>query len=233
MEMGGLMEPLGIMPPQGLVDCCRCPRLVDHREAIARRGRSGGPYWSRPVPWFGDPAARLLIVGLAPGAEGANRTGRPFTGDTAGEILYPALHRFGFANRPASTGCDDGLRLSDCVITNAVHCVPPDNRPATEEFATCLPYLAAEVDALPDLRVVLLLGQGAATQFARLLKQRGEISTLAALRFGHGRVHEMASGLTVVGSYHPSRYNLNTGRLTPAMFDAVFEEVRGRLPPQR
>jgi len=222
----------GIMPPPGLVDCRRCPRLVDHREAIARRGRSGGPYWSRPVPPFGDPAARLLIVGLAPGAEGANRTGRPFTGDAAGEVLYPTLYRFGFANRPASTGRDDGLHLSDCVITNAVHCVPPDNRPATEEFAACLPYLAAEVDALPELRVVLLLGQGAATQFARLLKQRGEIPTLAALRFGHGRVHELPGGLTLVGSYHPSRYNLNTGRLTPAMFDAVFEQVRALLRPE-
>jgi len=217
----------------GLVECRRCPRLVAHREAIARRGRSGGPYWSRPVPWFGDPAARLLIVGLAPGAEGANRTGRPFTGDAAGEILYPALHRFGFADRPTSTGRDDGLHLIDCVITNAVHCVPPENRPSHAEFAACLPYLAAEVAALPRLRVVLLLGQGAATQFARLLKQRREVPTLAALPFGHGRVHELPGGLTMVGSYHPSRYNLNTGRLTPAMFDAVFAQIRARLPSRR
>jgi uracil-DNA glycosylase family 4 len=218
------------LPPPGLIDCRRCPRLVDHREAIARRARSGGPYWSRPVPPFGDPTARLLIVGLAPGAEGANRTGRPFTGDAAGEILYPTLHRFGFADKAASTARDDGLRLIDCVITNAVHCVPPDNRPHREEFAACLPYLAAEIDALPELRVVLLLGQGAATQFARLLKGRGAIRTLAALPFGHGRAHELPNGLTVIGSYHPSRYNLNTGRLTPAMFDAVFAAIRTRLP---
>jgi uracil-DNA glycosylase family 4 len=227
------MEVVPMLPPPGLVDCRLCPRLVDHREAIARRGRSGGPYWSRPVPPFGDPAARLLIVGLAPGAEGANRTGRPFTGDAAGEVLYPTLHRFGFCDRAASTRRDDGLRLIDCVITNAVHCVPPDNRPSPAEFATCLPHLAAEVDALPDLRVVLLLGRGAATQFARLLQQRGAIPTRGALPFGHGRVHDLPGGLTVVGSYHPSRYNLNTGRLTEAMFDAVFEEIRARLPRRR
>jgi len=233
METGRLMEGLGIAPAPGLVDCRRCPRLVDYREAVARRARNGGPYWSRPVPPFGDPAARLLIVGLAPGAEGANRTGRPFTGDAAGEILYPTLRRFGFADRATSTARDDGLLLIDCVITNAVHCVPPDNRPTTEEFSTCLPHLAAEVDALSALRIVLLLGQGAATQFGRLLKQRGEIPTLGALPFGHGRVHELDGGLTVIGSYHPSRYNLNTGRLTPAMFDAVFQQIRARLPRER
>jgi len=222
-----------VASPPGLVDCRLCPRLVDHREAVARRGRSGGPYWSRPVPPFGDSAARLLIVGLAPGAEGANRTGRPFTGDAAGEILYPTLHRFGFADRATSTARDDDLHLMDCVITNAVHCVPPDNRPSLAEFVTCLPHLAAEVDALHELRVVLLLGQGAATQFARLLKQRGAIPALGTLRFGHGRVHDLDGGWTTIGSYHPSRYNLNTGRLTPAMFDAVFEEIRARLPRRR
>ncbi|MGD2063123.1 MAG: uracil-DNA glycosylase [Nitrospirota bacterium] len=222
-----------LVAPPGLVDCRLCPRLVDYREAVARRSRSGGRYWSRPVPPFGDPTARLLIVGLAPGAEGANRTGRPFTGDAAGEVLYPTLHRFGFADRGTSTARDDRLHLVDCVITNAVHCVPPDNRPSLSEFVACLPHLINEIATLPDLRVVVLLGQGAASQFARFLKQRGDIPTLGSLPFGHGRVHELGCGLTVIGSYHPSRYNLNTGRLTPGMFDDVFAEIRARLPPRR
>jgi uracil-DNA glycosylase family 4 len=203
-----------------VIGCRRCPRLVEWREQVAREKRAAyadEEYWGRPVPGFGDPAARLVIVGLAPAAHGANRTGRMFTGDRSGDFLYAALHRAGYANQPTSEHRGDGLVLTGCFITAPVKCAPPQNKPLPSERANCAPWLDAE---LAELRPRVMLCLGAI----------GWIATLAALgapraRFGHGA--EVAAGeLTVVGSYHVSQQNTFTGKLTPAMFDAVLERCR-------
>jgi uracil-DNA glycosylase len=196
--------------------CTRCPRLAAHLAAV-RRACPG--YHARPVPAFGDPAARLLIVGLAPGMHGANRTGRPFTGDFAGILLYRTLHRHGFASAPESRAADDDLTLSNCRITNAVKCLPPENKPTTEEVRTCNPYLAAELAELPELpagAVLLALGQVAHNAVLRALDLRQ-----SAWPFGHGAEHALPNGMTLLDSYHCSRYNTQTRRLTEAMFDDV------------
>lgn len=181
-------------------------------------------YHARPVPPFGDPAARLLVVGLGPGLHGANRTGRPFTGDFAGALLYGTLHDFGYAPRPASRSADDGLELTDCRITNAVKCVPPGNKPLTAEVDTCNGYLAAELRDLPEGAVVLALGQ-----VAHRAVLRAEGLRLSAHPFGHGREHPLARARRLIDSYHCSRYNTQTGRLTPAMFQAVFRQAGRHL----
>ncbi len=201
-------------------DCALCPRLAGYRA----ENRAADPAWhNAPVPSFGDPQARLLVVGLAPGRMGANRTGRPFTGDYAGDLLYGTLGRFGFAEGAYGARAEDGLRLSDCMITNAVRCVPPQNKPTAAEAAACRPFLAARIAALPRLTHLLALGRIAHESTVRALGARP-----AAARFAHGASATVA-GLRLHASYHCSRYNTNTGRLTPEMFAAVFAAIRDEL----
>jgi uracil-DNA glycosylase family 4 len=212
-----------------------CPRLVAWREDVACKKVkrfSDEEYWGKPVPGFGDPDARLLIVGLAPAAHGANRTGRMFTGDRSGEWLYRALHKAGFANLPVSVSRHDKLRLTDCYITAAVRCAPPDNKPSREEFANCRPYLLEEVSILRNVRVVLGLGRiGFEAAVGALGMVRG-INFTRRPRFVHGASYENG-GVQFVCSYHPSQQNTFTGRLTEKMFDDVFRKVRKLLksPP--
>jgi uracil-DNA glycosylase len=207
-------------PPR---DCCLCPRLAAFREAQAR----AHPDWfNGPVPPFGDRPAELLIVGLAPGLRGANRTGRPFTGDYAGELLYETLHKFGFSEGSYDARPDDGLELRHVRITNAVRCVPPLNKPEPSEIANCRPFLAAEIRTMPGLRVILALG---AIAHHAVLAAFG--FRYALFPFEHGRLHALPCGLTLADSYHCSRLNTNTGRLSPAMFEAIFANLRSRLEP--
>ncbi len=202
-------------------DCSRCPRLV----ALRERQRAAEPSWhNAPVPSFGPLTARLLMVGLAPGLRGANRTGRPFTGDYAGELLYPTLIKFGFAAGSYAARPDDGIALHDCRITNSVRCVPPENKPELAEIVACRPFLVDEIAAMPALRIVLALGSLA---HGAALTALGEVR--ARHPFGHGAIHLLGSGLLLADSYHCSRYNTNTGKLTVAMFEAVFAVLRARL----
>ncbi len=206
-------------------DCPACPRLADFRA----RNRGAEPAWhNAPVPSFGPAEARLLVVGLAPGLKGANRTGRPFTGDYAGDLLYATLKKLGFGEGNYGREADDGFRLTDCRITNAVRCVPPENKPTPAEIAACRPFLAAEIAAMPRLKAILALGSIA---HASVLKALGERA--AERPFRHGALHELAGGLVLADSYHCSRYNTNTGRLTTEMFEAVVRALRDRLgePP--
>jgi len=217
-----------------IVSCECCPRLRSYCGRVAlekRRAFRDETYWARPVPGFGDPRARLLIIGLAPAAHGANRTGRVFTGDGAGgsgDFLMAALHRAGFANIPTSHHPDDGLNLRDAYIAAAVRCAPPDNKPTAKEIANCLPHLEAEIDALPRVRVVVSLGRIAFEAYLRLLRRR-TIVVHQRPEFGHGTAHHLPNGQTLIGCYHPSRQNTNTGRLTTRMMDEVFDRVRREL----
>jgi uracil-DNA glycosylase len=206
-----------------IIACTRCPRLRAHCARVARekkRAHRDQTYWGRPVPGFGDPRARLLIVGLAPGAHGSNRTGRMFTGDSSGDWLYAALHRFGFASAPQSTSREDGLELRDCWITAAARCAPPDNRPTPAELANCRPWLEAELALLSRVRVVLALGRIAHEAFLRAA------GVTARPPFRHGALARLEDGHILISSYHPSRQNTNTGRLTRAMWHAVFRKAR-------
>lgn len=200
------------------VGCRRCERLAEFLDRV--RDRYPG-YYARPVPSFGDPAARLLIVGLAPGMHGANSTGRPFTGDHAGIMLYRTIHEFGFSSHPESVSAEDGLTLRDCRITNAVRCLPPENKPVTAEVDHCNPYLADELAALSRPGVILALGTVAHRAVLKALGHR-----LSMFRFGHGAEHVVGQDLRLVDSYHCSRYNTQTGRLTGDMFDDVMRRVR-------
>ncbi len=206
-----------------IVGCRLCGRLVEWRERVARERRAAfrdQEYWGRPVPGFGDVRARLVLVGLAPAAHGANRTGRIFTGDRSGDWLYRALHRGGFASQPTATDLDDGLRLSDAYVTSAVRCAPPGNRPLPEESAACQPYLERELRLLDRARVLIALGGVAYRAVAALEGIRPRP------RFGHGVEVEVAGGRTVICSYHPSQQNTFTGRLTEPMLDSVIERAR-------
>jgi len=251
---------------QSIVACERCPRLRAYCARVAaekKRAYREETYWGRPIPGFGDPAARLLIVGLAPAAHGGNRTGRVFTGDSSGDFLFRALHKAGYANQPTSVHVDDGLELTDAYVAAAVRCAPPDNKPTPAELARCLPWLAAELDELPNLRVVVALGRIAFDATLRLLRDRGLPASVRP-SFGHGLVHRFAadraeqgsSGTAaldhrseqasrsaqafrsarlpaLIASYHPSRQNTNTGRLTEAMFDAIFAAARRQVEESR
>lgn len=204
-------------PPR---DCALCPRLADYRTRL----RAEEPAWfNAPVPSFGDARARLLIVGLAPGVRGANRTGRPFTGDWAGDLLYATLARHGFSRGAYDARPDDGMALVDCMVTNAVRCVPPQNKPVGAEIASCRPFLAARIDDLPRLTTIVTLGKIAHDSTVRTLGAR-----LRDHPFGHD-THTRIGALAIRSSYHCSRYNTNTGVLTPQMFDAVFAAVRADL----
>lgn len=208
--------------------CRRCPRLVAWREEVAVTRRAAyrdEEYWGRPVPGFGDPSARLLVLGLAPAAHGANRTGRMFTGDRSGDWLYRALHRAGFASTPSSVHRDDGLVLTDAYVTAPVRCAPPANKPTAAERDLCRPWLDRELDLLGDVRVIVALGRFAFDLIVRILQDRGVSIPAPRPRFGHG-IEVAASGLTIIGSYHPSQQNTFTGRLTEGMLDDVFCAAR-------
>lgn len=204
-----------------LLECRACPRLAEFLDGVRRDYPT---YHARPVLPFGDPRARLLIVGLAPGFHGANRTGRPFTGDYAGVLLYDTLHRYGFANHGESVAADDGLRLTDCRITNAVKCLPPENKPDTGEIRECNTFLSRELADSPEVRIILALGLIAhnAVLMARGLKR-------SAFAFAHGARHALPGRTVLYDSYHCSRYNTQTGRLTPAAFQGVFQAIRAEL----
>jgi uracil-DNA glycosylase family 4 len=211
-----------------IVACRRCPRLVAWREAAARhppRRFRGEAYWARPLPGFGDPAASILIVGLAPAAHGGNRTGRMFTGDASGDFLFRALFEAGLANQPASSARGDGLVLSGAFVSAAARCAPPDNRPAPEEFDRCRPYLAEELEALASIRVVVALGGLAFAQSLRTLAEAGEEIPRPRPRFAHGAEVRL-SRRTLIASYHPSQQNTFTGKLTPAMLREIFRNAR-------
>jgi uracil-DNA glycosylase family 4 len=221
-----------------IVSCERCPRLRTYCRAIARekkRAYRTETYWGRPVPGFGDPDARMLLIGLAPAAHGANRTGRVFTGDGSGgsgDFLMSALHRTGFASLPTSRQIDDGLTLIDAYIVMAVRCAPPDNAPVPEEIARCLDHLEAEVNEIPRAQVVVALGRIAFDVWLRLLRRRG-VRVSPRPQFAHGGVVRLPDGPAgphaLLGCYHPSRQNTNTGRLTPVMMEKVFRKARAMI----
>ena len=208
-----------------IVNCFACPRLVEWRETVAREKRASfadWDYWGRPIPGFGDAAARLLVVGLAPAAHGGNRTGRVFTGDRSGDWLFRALWRAGYANQPTSEHIDDGLALTDCYIAAAVRCAPPANKPTLEERDTCLPYLQRELDALDQVKVFVVLGKFGYDALWTLLRSPVKPKPV----FGHGAEIALPDGRTIVCSFHPSQQNTFTGKLTEEMFDAVFTRAR-------
>jgi uracil-DNA glycosylase family 4 len=211
-------------------ECALCPRLRGHSAEIAelkRRAYRDQTYWGRPVPGFGDPEARVLILGLAPGAHGSNRTGRMFTGDKSGDILYKVLHRTGFASQPVAVDRHDGMALHDLYITAAAHCAPPGNKPTPEELRNCRPWLVRELELLQDVRVVVALGKIAFDVYLDLLRSQGAIASRAGFIFGHDREFTTAPGLPrLVSSYHPSQQNTSTGKLTEPMLTAVFRRAR-------
>lgn len=214
-----------------LIQCQRCPRLVAWREEIThtkRKAYQDQVYWGKPVPGFGDPEAKIMIVGLAPGAHGSNRTGRMFTGDASGDFLYPALHRAGFANQPTANHPGDGLILNNVFITAICRCVPPQNRPKKTEIDNCLPWLAAEMDLIPHLQGFVALGKIAFDGIKRVYKVNG--MTLPKIEFAHNALYHLGKGLPwLLASYHPSQQNTLTGRLTQEMFDEVWERARSLI----
>jgi len=215
-----------------IVRCRVCPRLVAWREEVARkkvRRYRDEEYWGKPIPGFGDPEARLVLVGLAPAAHGGNRTGRVFTGDRSGDWLYGALYAFGFANQPTSRHRGDGLALEDAYVTAAVRCAPPANKPTRQEMDACRPYLVRELALLRRARVVVALGKVAFDSYLRVRRELGREAARPLPRFGHGKTYRMPEGVTIIASFHPSQQNTQTGRLTRAMFHAVFRKARRLL----
>lgn len=215
-----------------ICDCTACARLVAYRHDIARTKRRqflDWTYWGRPVPGFGDPHARLYVLGLAPAAHGGNRTGRVFTGDRSGDWLYAALHQYGFANQAASIHRDDGLALTDCYVGATVRCAPPDNKPAPEEFEQCRRFLREELKLLKQMRVVITLGKIAFDQYLKVCQIEGLPLPSPTPKFGHGVSYQLPWGVLLLGSYHPSQQNTFTGKLTRPMFHSVFAQARREL----
>jgi uracil-DNA glycosylase len=217
---------------QEIIQCRLCPRLVEWRERIARekapRFRTQ-KYWGRPLPSFGDPTASLIIIGLAPAAHGGNRTGRMFTGDRSGDWLYEALYRFGFATQPSSLHNNDGLALLDCLITAAVRCAPPNNKPLPPELDNCRRYLRRELELMEKKRVIVVLGRIALQAFLKARRETGHPRPADPIVFRHGGEWELSIHLTLISSYHPSQQNTQTGRLTRPMFHSIFERARAVL----
>ena len=218
---------------QEIIVCRKCPRLVEFREHIAqvkRRAFRECEYWGKPVPGFGDPKARVLLIGLAPGAHGANRTGRVFTGDRSGEFLYKVMYDTGFASQATSTSREDGLKLFDAYIGAAVRCVPPDNKPLPREIRNCRPYLERELDLLKNVRVIIALGRLAFDAYLAVLHDQSRILRRTQFIFGHDIEHRTGEGHPLlIGSYHPSQQNTSTGKLTEEMLRKVFQKARRRL----
>jgi len=211
-----------------VVACTRCPRLVEYRERIAREKRRAylsWDYWGKPVPGFGDPQARVLIMGLAPGAHGSNRTGRPFTGDASGNFMYPVLYETGFASQPTATDRNDGMKLKDLYITAAVRCAPPDNKPLPQELAECAYFLDRELAGLEKVKVVVALGKIGFDAYLNYLKRGGLLTTRAPYLFKHGAHYPLSNGKVLLASYHPSNQNTQTGKLTRKMFVEIFQEA--------
>lgn len=226
------MKALQIL--NGRIETCRkCPRLVEYREEVGRvkrRAFRDQEYWAKPVPGFGDPKARMLLIGLAPGAHGANRTGRMFTGDSSGNFLYRALFDAGFASQPTSASRNDGLILTDAYITAAVRCAPPDNKPLLDEIRNCRPYLEKELELFSSLKVVVALGRLAFDVYLAILRDQGKIVRRSAFIFGHNAEHHTGTGQPqLISSFHPSQQNTSTGKLTESMFRAVFLRARSIL----
>lgn len=212
-----------------VIHCVRCPRLVAYREQIGREKRRAyrdHEYWARPVPGFGDPQARALILGLAPGAHGSNRTGRPFTGDASGKFMYPILYKVGFASQPNADDRDDGLKLIDCYITAAVRCAPPDNKPLLSELQNCAPFLDRELAILKNVKVVVALGKIGFDAYLSMLKRKGLIRNRGGYVFGHGVSYAMPNEVVLLASYHPSNQNTATGKLTAPMFEQIFRQAK-------
>ena len=212
-----------------IISCEQCPRLRVYCTGIGevrRRAYLDQVYWARPVPGFGDPRARILALGLAPGAHGANRTGRPFTGDGSGDFMFPILHALRLANKPRATSADDGLRLRNLWIASVVRCAPPADKPTPQEVRNCAVHLAAEIVLLPRIRVVVCLGKIAWDGYLAHLVGSGIIARRSEYRFGHGAEYELPHGLAMLGSYHPSLRNTNTGRLNADMFEQIFVRAR-------
>ncbi|HWP85342.1 MAG TPA: uracil-DNA glycosylase [Terriglobia bacterium] len=218
---------------QEVIACQRCPRLVRYRQEVAqakRRAYRDWEYWGKPVPGFGDPRARLLIIGLAPAAHGGNRTGRLFTGDSSGDLLFQTLYETGFASQPHSVSRDDGMRLQDAYLTATVRCAPPENKPLPEELRNCRHYLEREMQLLKNLRAVVALGKIAFDTYLTILQSGERIATRSRYRFAHAATYKLPAPLpALIASYHPSRQNTQTGKLTPAMFRAVFLKARKYL----
>ena len=215
-----------------VIACRKCPRLVRWREGVARhppRRYQGNDYWAKPLGGFGDPGARLLIVGLAPAAHGGNRTGRMFTGDRSGDWLYAALHIHGFANQANSEDRHDGLKLKDCFITAAVRCAPPDNKPTRAEFRRCRPYLVQELKLFSNIRAVVVLGKIAFDSFLSAYSENGGPIPKPRPKFGHGASYVLSKDIRLICSYHPSQQNTFTGKLTRPMFHDVFKQARAAL----
>ena len=213
-----------------VIRCRKCPRLVGYLQEVSRhkpKRYRDWDYWSKPLPSFGDPDARILIVGLAPAAQGGNRTGRMFTGDRSGEWLFNALYKFGFANQSNSVRRDDGFKLSDCYITATIRCAPPQNKPLPEEIENCRPYFLKELDLLEKIKVIVPLGQIAFTQTLKSLRLK--CFEIPPLSFGHGKVYPLPNGQTIITTYHPSQQNTQTGKLTRPMFHQIFKMVRKKL----
>lgn len=211
-----------------VVACTRCPRLVVYREQIAREKRRAymdWDYWGKPVPGFGDPNARVVVLGLAPGAHGSNRTGRPFTGDASGNFMYPVLYETGFANQASATNRDDGLILKNLYITAAARCAPPDNKPLPLELANCAPYLDRELEGLKHARVIVALGRIGFDAYLNYLKRKGTLDRKSEYIFAHAATYNMPDTRTLLASYHPSNQNTQTGKLTRQMFVEIFKEA--------
>jgi len=235
------MDWLAILNKE-VIACTRCPRLVTYREQVAREKRRAyrdWEYWGKPVPGFGDPNARVLIMGLAPGAHGSNRTGRPFTGDASGNFMYPVLYDAGFANQPTATDRDDGLKLKDLYITAAVRCAPPDNKPLPSELAECSAFLDREIAGLEKVKVVVALGKIGFDAYLNYVKRRGLITTRKPYIFKHGAHYRLPDGKVLLASYHPSNQNTQTGKLTRGMFVEIFKQAakfadeKSKAPPDR